>query len=42
MGRELPYPEFELLENFGEGEVVGPSLPDPPSSQAVSLNKPNE
>lgn len=31
----LPYPEFELLENFREGEVINPS---PPSSLKSSTS----
>lgn len=27
MGMILPFPQFELLENFGEGEVLDPSPP---------------
>lgn len=30
MGVVLPYPEFELLENFGEGEVLDTSPPSSP------------
>lgn len=30
MGMAIPYPEFDLQENFGEGEVV--DLPPPPAS----------
>lgn len=33
----LPYPEFELLENFGEGEVINPS--SSPSPQLVKTAK---
>lgn len=29
---ELPYPQFELLENFSEGEVIDPSTPPSPVS----------
>lgn len=31
MGMILPYPEFELLDNLGEGEVINFSPPEPPT-----------
>lgn len=46
MGRAMPYPEFELQDNLGEGEVIDPSPPlSPakcyqliPTGQFASLN----
>lgn len=31
MGMALPYPQFELLENFGEEEVFDSSPPQSPT-----------
>lgn len=40
IGMALPYPEFELLENFGDGEVIDPSPPMSPENDFVTSRNP--